>query len=209
MCKQLLGYVVAIVLLLPFSVFADTFEANANYTVCFTPDESCTQEIINAVNSAVDSVWVQAYSFTSRPISRALTMAKERGVHVAIIFDKGMLEDNNKGMLWYFARAGIPMWIDNQPSIAHNKVMIIDQTRVITGSFNFTYAAQENNAENVLIITDSELANKYLKNWQHRQSLSEPFVLSSEIPTRTNWFTNAWDWFTQWLKSIFLRSEPA
>jgi phosphatidylserine/phosphatidylglycerophosphate/cardiolipin synthase-like enzyme len=48
--------------------------------------------------------------------------------------------------------------------------MIIDKRTVITGSFNFTRAAEEQNAENLLIIRSEVLASYYLDNWQkHRQ----------------------------------------
>jgi phosphatidylserine/phosphatidylglycerophosphate/cardiolipin synthase-like enzyme len=50
-------------------------------------------------------------------------------------------------------------------AIAHNKVMVIDSRTVITGSFNFTKAAEESNAENLLVIDDAELAKKYTQNW--------------------------------------------
>ena len=54
--------------------------------------------------------------------------------------------------------------IDSQHAIAHNKVMVIDAETVITGSFNFTKAAEDNNAENLLVIHDKVLAERYAKN---------------------------------------------
>ncbi len=69
-------------------------------------------------------------------------------------------------------RHHIPVWQDNQLSIAHNKVIIIDGKIVETGSFNFTYSAQHRNAENVLVIADQQLAQAYARNWQIRQSHS-------------------------------------
>lgn len=72
--------------------------------------------------------------------------------------------------------AGIPVKIDAQHAIAHNKVMIIDGETVITGSFNFTKAAEENNAENLLVIRDKKLAEQYTKNWQERERHSEVYV---------------------------------
>ena len=42
----------------------------------------------------------------------------------------------------YLGNAGIPVWVDTKVAIAHNKVMVIDGATVITGSFNFTAAAQ-------------------------------------------------------------------
>lgn len=60
--------------------------------------------------------------------------------------------------------AGIPTYIDGSHAIAHNKIMIIDKSKIITGSFNFTKAAEEKNAENLLIISSKELAKVYLDN---------------------------------------------
>ena len=68
------------------------------------------------------------------------------------------------------------MKIDAQHATAHNKVMIIDGETVITGSFNFTKAAEENNAENLLIIHDKKLAERYVKNWQEHERHSEVYV---------------------------------
>lgn len=63
----------------------------------------------------------------------------------------------------FFYNVGIPVKIDASHAIAHNKV-VIDGEIVITGSFNFTKAAEENNAENLLIIHDRKLAERYIKN---------------------------------------------
>jgi phosphatidylserine/phosphatidylglycerophosphate/cardiolipin synthase-like enzyme len=70
----------------------------------------------------------------------------------------------------------VPTFIDDKHAIAHNKVMIIDKTTVITGSFNFTKAAEENNAENLLIIKSKELANIYIENWMKHKEHSEPYA---------------------------------
>jgi len=65
--------------------------------------------------------------------------------------------------------------IDAQHAIAHNKVIIIDGETVITGSFNFTKAAEEKNAENLLVIRDKKLAELYIKNWQEHEKHSEVY----------------------------------
>ena len=66
--------------------------------------------------------------------------------------------------------------MDAQHAIAHDKIMIIDEETVIAGSINFTKAAEENNAENLLIILDKKLASLYTKNWQERPQRSEVYV---------------------------------
>jgi phosphatidylserine/phosphatidylglycerophosphate/cardiolipin synthase-like enzyme len=73
------------------------------------------------------------------------------------------------------AHAGIPTHIDSAHAIAHNKIMIIDKETVITGSFNFTKAAEEKNAENLLIIKSKELAAIYIDNWYKHKQHSEGY----------------------------------
>ena len=71
---------------------------------------------------------------------------------------------------------GIPVKIDAVHAIAHNKIVIIDGEAVITGSFNFTGAAEENNAENLLVIHDRKLAERYTRNWKEDAQHSEIYV---------------------------------
>jgi phosphatidylserine/phosphatidylglycerophosphate/cardiolipin synthase-like enzyme len=76
----------------------------------------------------------------------------------------------------FLANQGVPTMIDANHAISHNKVMVIDGEIVITGSFNFTKAAQEKNAENVLIIRDKALAAQYIQNWQVHRQHAEPYT---------------------------------
>ena len=67
----------------------------------------------------------------------------------------------------FLYNAGIPVYIDHKHAIAHNKIMLIDGRAVLTGSFNFTKAAEEKNAENLLILQDKpDLYAAYEKNFQ-------------------------------------------
>ena len=65
--------------------------------------------------------------------------------------------------------ADIPTLIDVAHAINHNKVM------VITGSFNFTKVTEEKNAENLLVIRDKVLAEKYIANWKVHTGHSEAY----------------------------------
>jgi hypothetical protein len=113
---------------------------------CFTPGQDCTHQITDQIVKANHSILVQAYGFSSKNIADALIAAKNRGVNVKVILDKSQRKQKYS-LLYYIVDAGIPVWIDMKPAIAHNKVMIIDDKEVITGSFNFTDAAQKRNAE--------------------------------------------------------------
>lgn len=133
-------------------------------TVCFTPGGNCTEQIVKALGDAKSSILVQAYGFTSAHIAKALLEAHKRGVQVQVILDKSQRTEKYSSAD-FLANQGVPTRIDASHAISHNKVMIIDGEMVITGSFNFTKAAQEKNAENLLIIRDPALAAQYTQNW--------------------------------------------
>lgn len=154
-------------------VHTGTFPADTHYEVCFTPGSDCTGMIVNEINKANSSIYLQAYSFTSKPIARAVADAKHRGIDVVVILDKSQVKNNKYSSAKYLARQQIPVYVDYQPAIAHNKVIVIDNQTVVTGSFNFTKAAQEENAENVLVIHDKNLASIYLNNLMSRKSFSK------------------------------------
>lgn len=137
----------------------------ANWSVYFSPHGGCTDAVVSAITGAHKTVSVQAYSFTSSPIAKALLDAKKRGVDVRVILDKSQSGSRYCSAL-FFANSGVPIQIDCAHAIAHNKVMIIDGSTVVTGSFNFTKAAEESNAENLLVIRDKDLAARYTANWK-------------------------------------------
>jgi phospholipase D len=140
---------------------------------CFSPGQNCTQILVDTINAAQHSIYVQAYSFTSYPIAKALVKASERGITVTIIVDKSDVDPSHYSVLPYLKQHNINLYVDDQVNIAHNKVMIFDENTLETGSFNFTRAAQRQNAENMLIIHNQALAEVYLNNWQKRLNLSQ------------------------------------
>jgi phosphatidylserine/phosphatidylglycerophosphate/cardiolipin synthase-like enzyme len=145
--------------------------------------------VVSEIGSAQHQILVQAYSFTSTPILAALRAAHLRGVEVEVILDKSSARASKSGSRYsaatYLADAGIPVWVDSKVAIAHNKVMFLDGDVVITGSFNFTMAAQNHNAENLLVVHDPALAAQYRANWESRRTVSEPYTAPlppTEVP---------------------------
>lgn len=150
--------------------------------VFFSPGGSATAAVVNALDHATNTVLVQAYSFTSAPIARALVEAQRRGVNVRVILDKSQRTEKYSEAD-FLHNEGVPTLIDAEHAIAHNKIMIIDGYLVLTGSFNFTKAAEEKNAENLLVINDPVLARQYLDNWQEHERHSEPYERQSRSQT--------------------------
>lgn len=135
---------IAFILLLASAVSFASSERDA-VQVVFSPRGGCTEAVVSAISQAKTEILVQAYSFTSAPIAKALVDAHKRGVRVQIVLDKSQRKERYSSAD-FTAHAGIPTFIDAAHAIAHNKVMIIDKAVLITGSFNFTKAAEEKNA---------------------------------------------------------------
>jgi phosphatidylserine/phosphatidylglycerophosphate/cardiolipin synthase-like enzyme len=142
--------------------------------VYFSPKGGCTEAVVRELGAARQTILVQAYSFTSAAIAKALVEAHKRGVKVEIILDKSQRTEKYSEAD-FLVNLGIPVRIDAKHAIAHNKIMVIDGETVITGSFNFTKAAEEHNAENLLVIRDATLADKYVANWKAHAEHSEPY----------------------------------
>lgn len=153
-----------------------TSSGTSAMSTCFTPGQDCTGTIVQAIDQSKTEILVQAYGFTSKPIAEALVRAKTRGVTIMIVLDRSN-ETSNDSAAGYLVTNGIQPRIDSSVTIAHNKVMIIDQSTVLTGSFNFTESAQKRNAENVLIITgDTALAARYRRNFEQRLTASRRYL---------------------------------
>jgi phosphatidylserine/phosphatidylglycerophosphate/cardiolipin synthase-like enzyme len=148
------------------------------FEVFFSPKGGCTDAIVRELSRVRrgEKVRIQAYSFTSPPIAKAAVKAdREQGAEVIALLDS----TNKKGKYseaTFLANGGVETLIDGVHSIAHNKVIIIGEREVITGSFNFSRAAEADNAENVIIIRDPAVAKRYVDNWELHFKHSQPYV---------------------------------
>lgn len=134
--------------------------------VYFSPSNNVALAIVKAIDASEREVLVQAYGFTHNDIAQALVRAHQRGVIVRVLLDKKS-EVSNRYVIGMLNKAQIELREDGKHAIAHNKVMVIDQTIVITGSFNFTNSAATRNAENFLVLKSPILANQYRQQWQN------------------------------------------
>jgi len=131
---------------------------------CFPPTQSCLKLILEQIDNAKSTIYVQTYSFTSQEIADSLIRAHNRGVQVKVLMDRTSLTSRGS-KIKNLINSGIFVQVCKVPGIAHNKVLIIDDHTVITGSYNHTQAAELRNAENIVIIRDSNIVKAYLDNW--------------------------------------------
>jgi phosphatidylserine/phosphatidylglycerophosphate/cardiolipin synthase-like enzyme len=164
--------------------FDSTHELPATGTLqfAFSPDGGAARLIIDAIDEARTQVLVQAYIFTHQDIARALISAHRRGLDVQVIADAEQATRAEHHVLNSLKREGIAVWLDAQHSAAHNKIMLIDvagkDAVLISGSFNFTYAAEHLNAENLLIFRgNAPLARTFADNWHAHRAHAAAFAM--------------------------------
>jgi phosphatidylserine/phosphatidylglycerophosphate/cardiolipin synthase-like enzyme len=146
--------------------------------IYFTPPAGAASGLIKQIDGAKKSIKVMAYGFTAKNLAEALVRAKRRGVDVNLIQDEKSSQ-NNRETLPILLAGGIEVRSDGKHAIQHNKVMLIDDDIVITGSYNFTNSAEKRNAENIMIVRSSYAAKRYADNWK---SHWEHSVQVTELP---------------------------
>ena len=148
-------------------------EASTLFDIRFSPRGGCLNLILHTLAQAKNHIYVQAYSFTSVEISDALIAAHQRGVKVIVLGDKES-SHSRYSKLQKLIDHGIAVRIDKVSGLAHNKIMIVDDTCVITGSFNWSANAEKRNAENIIRIKNKAVNNTYNKNFFKRYDNANP-----------------------------------
>ena len=149
--------------------------------VRFSPKGGCIELVDTFIETAQEEIDMLAYSFTSAKIISAIGMKSEsdagKSVKVTVILDKS---DVGTSIIDKLENENVTVFVDEKHNIMHNKVIIVDKKAVETGSFNFTYNAENSNAENCLIIRDPVIAAQYETNFQLHLSHSIPAATAVE-----------------------------
>ncbi|MFH0964504.1 MAG: phospholipase D family protein [Planctomycetota bacterium] len=136
----------------------------------FSPNGGCQAAILREIGAAERRIIVEAYTFTNPLIANALRRAMRRKVEVEIILD-ATDDETTLATAKSLSLAGIPIRIDSAHGIFHNKIILVDDHTIITGSYNFTISAEFSNAENLIILKGfPEVFEQYWRNYaEHRQ----------------------------------------
>lgn len=146
----------------------------ASIEIAFSPGDAAPKLVATAIGEATSTVRVMTYQLSSGRVINALRAAAERGVDVAVIVDGDTCETKRLAPVFVvLAKAKVAAACDHRHRIHHNKVVIVDASTVVTGSFNFS-ASAERNAENVVVIRDAPaLAARFLEVWAEHQAHAE------------------------------------
>jgi phosphatidylserine/phosphatidylglycerophosphate/cardiolipin synthase-like enzyme len=143
--------------------------------VLFSAEDGALSNLIALVNDAQVSIRFLAFSFTDYPLAQAMIARAQAGVDVQGVFETfGSTSPSSE--LKTFWCAGLPVRQDGNSGFLHDKIIIVDNSIVVTGSLNFSSNADEQNEENVMIVDNPEIAALYLqeyqKNWDQAMSLA-------------------------------------
>lgn len=133
--------------------------------VLFSAEDDVVDNLIALVNDAQTSIRFLAFSFTDYPLAQAMIARAQAGVDVQGVFET-FGSNSTRSELRTLWCAGLPVRQDGNSSFLHHKVIIIDNSIVVTGSLNFSSSADEDNEENVVILDNAEIAALYLQEYQ-------------------------------------------
>ena len=149
----------------------------AKTEVYFSLSDNPQKEIIKNINQAEAFINIAMYIFTDREIALPLIKARERGVKVRVYLDQDQV-DYKYSQSRFLVQKGIKTRISTNNYIMHNKFAIIDNRRLLTGSYNWTFSANNRNDENLMVIDDPEIIARY-------QNQFEKLWLNKYSPQRT------------------------
>jgi phosphatidylserine/phosphatidylglycerophosphate/cardiolipin synthase-like enzyme len=141
--------------------------------VYFSPEDSTLERVLELIQEAEESVDFMAYSFTDDDLAKAMIAAHNRGVEVFGVMDEAQALSNQGGEYQNMLEAGIDVNLDGNTKSMHNKVIIIDDEVVVTGSYNFSRSAMTRNDENTLILHNTKIADLFNAEFERILYLAE------------------------------------
>ena len=166
-------------------LFIFSFNTLAKTEVYFSFYDDPELIIIKNIDDSKKFINIAMYTFTDREIAQSIIRAKDRGVNIKIYLDRSQVNAKYSKSR-YLINNGIEegIRISSNNYIMHNKFAVIDNKIVITGSYNWTASAGERNDENLLIIDDKNIIEKYQNQfnnlWNNKYSLERYQELISE-----------------------------
>jgi phosphatidylserine/phosphatidylglycerophosphate/cardiolipin synthase-like enzyme len=139
--------------------------------IYFSPEDKVLDHIIPLVSQANSSIRFMAFSFTDYPLAKAMIDRAAAGVNTAGIYEKTGSETDSSEMKTFYC-AQVPVRQDGNPRFLHDKIIILDNRIVITGSFNLSSNATENNDENVMIVDNPDIAKLYMQEFDRLWSIA-------------------------------------
>jgi len=139
----------------------------------FSPDDGVAARLVELLQGAEESIYFLAYSFTSDQIAKVIRDQHNAGITVAGVMDDDMVESNEGTEYELLIKYGVDVRRDGNPGLMHHKIIIIDHSIVVTGSYNFTASAEEKNDENIIIFFSPDVAKFFFAEFERVFELAQ------------------------------------
>ena len=134
---------------------------DTDINVYFSPDDNIERIILERLKKAKKSVYFLAFSFTSNRLGEEMVTLRKKGIAVYGVIEK-IGSDTKESEYVKLKLEGVQAKLDKNRNRMHHKVIIIDESLVITGSYNFSKNANEKNDENIIILNNRDIAGLYI-----------------------------------------------
>jgi phosphatidylserine/phosphatidylglycerophosphate/cardiolipin synthase-like enzyme len=144
---------------------------DAEFTPYFSPSSAAQgtakAAIMAELAKAQKSIQFLSFSYTDNDMGDMMLQKAQAGVKVEGVFEKSQAASrySQYGKLnnaEASTNGNLDVRIDTNPALMHHKVIIVDDSTLIMGSFNFSASAQHDNDENMLVIKNApELVAAY------------------------------------------------
>ena len=149
--------------------------------VLFSPDDIVVSHLTQLISEAQQNISFLVYSFSSEDLGTNIRAKATDGVTVSGVLEFDPVDPNQPNPnlnlveeLNFFRQAGLNVLLDRNPEVLNHKIMIIDGKIVVLGSYDFTNRAEIENDENVLIIHNELISQKFMEEFQRVQSRAQP-----------------------------------
>lgn len=134
--------------------------------VYFSPDDGVQASLLELLSNAEHTISFMAFSFTSDEVGELIRTQSDNGINVSGVMEDQQINSNIGTEFDPFQQAKMDVLRDGNEGQMHHKVMIIDKSIVVVGSYNFTNSAESRNDENLLVIYNEEIAAQFLDEYQ-------------------------------------------
>lgn len=150
--------------LLLFALLSPNISFSENVDLCFSPYDTCYTKIINVINNTKSKLYISIFSLTDKEISDSIISAHNKNIEIKIFMDNKQAYIKGSKYLTLINH-GVNVKLSKSYNYMHNKYIISDRKLILTGSYNFSLNARKN-AENVIILYDLDIVNKYEQNFE-------------------------------------------
>lgn len=161
----------------PKTVQIGTTEVTTYFSPSRAAQAGAKGALMDELAKAQKRIQFLAFSYTDDEIGQLMLNKAQAGVKVEGVFEKSQAASRYSEYKTLnaaeAATPGLDVRIDTNPALMHHKVMIIDDSTLIMGSFNFSDSAHSSNNENMLVIKNApDLVKAYQEEFARIQNIS-------------------------------------